>query len=437
MRLQFVGQGRKDADNPTAASADLINCYREPYDGGHVIKSVPGMSVFAGTNGIFMRDMAEIEGDLWVVGGGRLNQIGSSGAVTDRGAVDDGESTVVGNNGNVCVAAGGTYYVWDGAVLHEPTGGAFEGAGSVDFVAQQTVITEPNGRRFQWTDVADPLVIDPLNFATAEGQDDNIIRGMVIAGNQWLFKEKSTEIWYPTGDGFERISGGVIDIGLKSYGLIARLDNAAVFVGDDGIVYLTSGAGLQPVSTSAVETDIIYGQPARAFYYEDEGHKFAVIRLSDRRAWCYDISTGEWHRRGYGPTLRPWPVVSAAKAFGRWHTGSDLGVIYSMARTNTDDIEMRRVMVSRTLERAGTLAEVEFHANVGQLADMPEIMVRVSRNRGMTWGSEKRMSMGALGDYTRRLRLRAQGWGQNHTIELAITDPVDVQMQAEADVVLT
>lgn len=466
--VEFVGQSRKDSDFKQADTSRLINCYREPTEDGHQIKAVLGTGQLAELSAVFMRDMQEIGGDIFAVCGGALYQVEGLGNVTNLGVVVDGESTISGNNGDVTVAAGGTYYVWTGTALTTPSGGAFSAVGSVEFIGQDTVLTELNGRRFQWSDVADATSLNALSVATAEGRDDNIIRAVVINGFLWLLKEKSCEIWYQTATGYERVNGGIIDTGLKSFGLVTKFDGGAFLVGDDGIAYITNGSGLQPVSTPAVETDILQYQARRCFYYEDEGHKFCVIQFADCLSWVYDLSTGEWHNRGSGTMLNPWRVVAAVKAWGYWHVGSDMGKVLRLLRVNTDfDGPLVRKMVSRTL-RTGemqTLSRLELYGRFGEAeagGDVPylingavhalgvddnlilahnpnegamrepELFIRVSRDAGETWSSEKWRSLGEIGHYASRMVWRMLGRSRQFTVEVTISDAVELPIKSKA-----
>ena len=466
--VEFVGQSLKDTDFPAANTSRLINCYREPIEGGHQIKSVLGTGQLADLGTVFMRAMEEVAGDVYCVSGGALYKVERLGNKTNLGAVTDGNATISGNNGDVAVAAGGVYYVWDGSTLSTPAGGAFSSVGSVEFIGQTTVMTELDGRRFQWSAVADATTLNALDFATAEGRDDDIIRAVVINGNLWLMKEKSCEIWYQTSAGFSRVAGGVLDTGLKSFGLVAKFDGGAFFIGDDGIAYITNGAGLQPVSTPAVETDVSQGAARNCFYFEDEGHKFCVIQFSDRMSWVYDLSTGEWHNRASGTQLNPWRVVAAVKAWGYWHLGNDFGKVLRLLRVNTDfDAPLVRKMVSRTLrtgeyqtinrlELFGRIGEVEtggdvtyvlggvdfiltdsdglalFHSLTEGELRPPALFIRVSRDGGKTWGAEKWRNFGSLGDYDARLIWRSLGTARQFTVEVTISDPVELPIKSVA-----
>lgn len=481
--VEFVGRRRQDGDNIAASPARIINFYRETTGSdksGFVLKSVLGTTPFADIGGVFLRDMKAVGSKLFAVVGGALYCVDALGDITNLGAVEDSEETTISsNNGKVTVAAGGTYYVWDDPSLTTPSTGAFSSVGAAAFIGQYTVVTERSGRRFQWSDVADPASFDPLDFATAEGRDDDIIRPTAISGNLWLFGEASTEIWYPTGqagpDAFQRLSGGVLDIGLKSYGLLASFDGGAFFIGDDGIAYITGGSGLQPVSEPSVETSISQNKPTRCFFYEDEGHKFCVIRFTDRPAWGYDVSSGEWHERSFGEGHAPWPAVSAVKFGSSWYLGTDVGQIHKFARVSKDaEAALVRTAVSKTLYIDGNrtrISELEFFPRVGEsflgrnqllvldagggfyleagegyllevdeIADAPrdaKIWIRTSRDGGRTWGDPKERSMGDLGDYVQRTLYRSLGQYRSLTVEVNISDPIEAPLLSSARVIAT
>ena len=222
MKVEFCGAGSRDPDNWQASSSRLVNCYREASQGktGHIIKSDLGTTAFSSVSGVFFRAMAEIEGNLYVSCGSALHKIDVSGGAVSLGATaDSAEASIAGNNGDVTLCVGGNYYVWDGASLSTPSAGAFSSFGSLDYVGNYTVLTELNGRRFQWSALADAGTLPGLNFSSADGRDDKIIRGAAIGGVFYIFKEKSHEVWYNTGESganaFQRQAGGVVDTGLK------------------------------------------------------------------------------------------------------------------------------------------------------------------------------------------------------------------------------
>lgn len=439
MFLEFCGQSQQDSDNRQANTSRLVNCYREPVGGrgGYSIKAVPGTSSFASLTGVFVRAMGEVGNYLYAACGGVLWRVSSLGGVTNLGATDDSAAaTIAGNNGDVTLCIGGKYYLWDGTTLTEPTAGAFSSFGSLDYLANYTILSESNGRQFQWSNVADASDLPGLNFSSADGRDDNILRVMGINGQLYIFKETSYEVWYVTGQAgasaFERVAGGVIDTGLKSFGLICKIDGAAFFVGDDNRAHIL---GLGPVSIPAVETAIATKNPKSCLTYEDEGHTFCAIIFDDCAAWVYDLATREWHERAQGGDLDPWQVSVSQKFGDNWYLGKDGGSVFRLGQTYADaDGPLVRVMQSNTLEGDGAfmkLAEIEIFPRIG--FDAATIELRLSRNGGHSWTDPKQKSW-AVGEYDRRIIWRGLGAARRWTAEVKISDAVNVPVNSQVRV---
>jgi hypothetical protein len=439
--VEFVGQSARDADNIRANPSRLVNLYREPVDPGdkHALKSVLGTTAFADLGGVFVRAMAEVEGDIYALANLKLQKIDTGGSVTDLGVtLDDANASIAGNNGNVTAVIGGAYYLWDGATLTNPVAGAFSSFGAVEYIGNYTVLTELNGRRFQWSGVADPNDLPGLSFSTADGRDDDIIRPLALNGQLYLLKAGSIEEWYLTGEAgalaFERRVGGVTDIGLKSFGLVARFDGGAFLVGDDNRAHMLSGQ-LQPVSTPAVETAIKTCDPQYCLTYDDEGHTFCVITFRDCPAWVFDVATGEWHERAQGAGLSPWQVSASARMANEWYVGRDGGAILHMERSNADEgLPLVRMARSRVLYMDGSrfvVPEVEIFPRVG--FDAATVELSLSRDGGITWGSPKAASW-SVGDYSRRVIWRNLGQFRQAALEVRMSDPVDVPLSSQARV---
>lgn len=443
MLVEFVGQSSKDSDNPQGDPSRLVNVYRESAGTGTAwLKSVLGMEPLTTLPGTFVAAMGNVDGALYAICAGRLYRIGSDGSADDLGAVETGTALIAGNNGHVTVAAGGRYFVHDGAVLTEPSAGAFADFGSVDYFGNYTVLTERGGRRFQWSALADPTDLPGLNFSTADGRDDNLVRPMALHGQLVLFKERSHELWYNTGEAganaFLRVMGGVRDVGLRSHDLIVRFSGAAFMVGSDNRAHLIGPAGLQPVSTPPVETAIKLHGPQACVTYSDEGHTFCAIIFRDAPAWVYDVATGEWHERASGADLGPW-VVSASAMLGReWVVGSTGGQVSILRRVNSDGaVPLVREATSRTLYldgARGVLREFEVFPQRGLAAS--QMALELSRDGGMTWTLPKPRPVGPVGEYGRRVIWRGLGQARSINARIRWTDPVDLCLSSKARVVI-
>lgn len=112
------------------------------------------------------------------------------------------------------------------------------------------------------------------------------------------------------------------------------------------------------------------------------------------------------------------------------------GHIYRMGSTFGSDVESRPI---RRLRRARTLGngenarafvpelEVLHEPGLGLVSGQgvdPQMMLRVSKDGGKTWGAERSRSAGRLGHYDARAIWTRLGSGRRWTPELTVTDPV-------------
>jgi hypothetical protein len=111
--------------------------------------------------------------------------------------------------------------------------------------------------RFYWIEPGE-IVVDPLNFATAERSPDGVY-GVEVFGDQfWLPGESTTEVWYVSGDAatpMQRLQGVVLDRG--SWQNTAQALHETLFLVDaDGGVFTASGGSPQRISTPDIEEQI-------------------------------------------------------------------------------------------------------------------------------------------------------------------------------------
>ena len=428
----------RDDDNRAADTSRLLNCFAEPVGSEIAIKSVLGTEAFADAQDFFLHDMIEVQGTIFAALGSNLISVNSDGNATTLASLPGGETVMSSHDGKVTIAVNGVYYVWDGAALQIPGSGRLSQVSSVEFLGQYTLLTEQNGREFEWTTLADPETRNALYFATAEGDDDNIVRGFVINGRYVLFKQNSREVWYQSGSdasAFSRVAGASQRIGLKAKKLICLTADGAFFIGDDNNAYLTGdGLSLQPISSAGVTTAIKEGTATSCFYYEDELHKFAVIRFSDRPAWVLDLSTLEWHERSETVNHTAWTALDSVKLGSDWYVGNDEGEFYKLVRNNADvSGALKRTVVSQTFGDGSTrqtanLIEIFGRMGYSNLGRDAQVMLRLSRDGAQTWTGEKWRSLGDQGEYDKRATWRAQGQFRKLTLELSITDPAEIPL---------
>lgn len=199
--------------------------------------------------------------------GGRNTDVDTTGSVDTTGvgtitvtAVDDletGADIALGVTSVNTVPSSS----WGGATL---SGGGVHALSGVSVPDGQTpaglatlksyvLVTIGGSGRFYWLAPGE-VVIDPLDFATAESQPDNVLN-VIVAGDQaWFIGEGSTEIWYPTGDlaaPFRPVSGRVYDRGAVE-GTAVNVKGGIILLGADWTVYAIAGTA-QRISNHGVE----------------------------------------------------------------------------------------------------------------------------------------------------------------------------------------
>jgi hypothetical protein len=245
------------------------------------------------------------------------------------------------------------------------------------------------------------------------------------------------------------------------------------YIGSDRAAYLGGSGGSTRISPPNVISDIQASTPSHCFYYEHRGHQFHVIRFDDRPAWCFDATTGAWHQRSSGVEHGPWDIISAVECYGYWHLGSRTGNIYRFGAHPVDASgTLRRTVISRplynddepfTINRLRVFGEFgkysvtetapnwltdqhgfplvdsngQFVLTTNETATATttrpgRIYARFSRDGGRSWSTPRTRSIGKAGEYGIETRWQALGQYKHFTVEINMTDPVDVPLLSEA-----
>lgn len=128
---------------------------------------------------------------------------------------------------------------------------------SLAYVASYVVCVPAQGfdinGRFYWIEPG-AVVIDPLNFATAESAPDPIYAAVAFGDQFWLPGQSTTEVWYFSGNPdapVSRLQGVAFNRGTWE-GTAVQVKESMVIVDNDGAVFQIAG-GLDRISTPAVE----------------------------------------------------------------------------------------------------------------------------------------------------------------------------------------
>jgi hypothetical protein len=362
------------------------------------------------------------------------------------------------NGTQLFIAANPLGYIYNASTnaFQQITDPDFPGAGTVGYIDGYFVFNEPNSQKIWVTSLLDGLSIDPLEFASAEGNPDNVAAIFVDHREVWVFGTNSTEVWYDAGlldFPLTRIQGAFNELGCAAPYSIAKMDNQVYWLGKDargqGIVYKAAGYIGQRVSTHAIEwqmqeyADI---SDATGYTYQQDGHSFYVLNFpTANTTWVYDVATGAWHERASfqnGQFNRH--RASSQMFFNSTTVVGDYqnGKIYSFDLTvYADDGAPQKWLrswralptgannLARTIQHSMQLdCETGVGLNLGQGSN-PQVMLRWSDDGGHTWSSEHWKSMGQIGRSGYRTiwrRLGATMKIRDRVYEVSGTDPVRI-----------
>ena len=447
-----------------AANNRMVNMYPEIIaEGGKepaFLNRAPGLRLLTTVGQGPVRGEWQYGGYAYIVSGNTLYRIDNLYNITTIGVVaNDGPVSMSDNGTQLFIACNGPSFVYNATTLAfaQITDVDFPGALTVSYLDGYFVFIEPNSQRVWTTTLLDPLSIDPLDFASAEGSPDNLVSSITDHSEVWLFGTNSVEVWYDaaTGAGFplQRIQGAFNEIGCAATYSVAKLDNGLFWLGADnrgqGVVYRSQGYTGVRVSTHAVEWQIQqYGNisDAIAYTYQQDGHAFYVLTFPTAQAtWVYDIAAQAWHERASFTNGAFSRHRSNCQMFfnsevivGDFQNGNiyafDLDV-YADGSLPQKWLRSWRALPTgtNTLKRTAQHSlQLDCETGVGGTTD-PQVMLRWSDDGGHTWSNEHWKGMGMVGEYGTRVIWRRLGMTmklRDRVYEVSGTDPVKLAIMA-------
>lgn len=124
---------------------------------------------------------------------------------------------------------------------------------SLDVFNEYVLCVQNQSDRIYWIDPG-AIVIDPLDFFTAERKPDQVLQVRTVGDEFWALGEKTIEPHRATGDGaapFQRIEGRSFNFGIWGGTAVRTKDTSVICIADDGTVFDIAGVP-QPVSNPSV-----------------------------------------------------------------------------------------------------------------------------------------------------------------------------------------
>lgn len=454
-RIGFVGPSYT-LDTVDAACQRCVNMYLVPLDENNeptkvMLLGTPGLknraTIYAGEP---VRGMIQAGINLLVVCGSTVYTLATDDTVTSRGTLNtsQGPVSMATNGTQVFIVDGVDGYIYTIATntLSQITVPDFLGGDSAAFLDGYFVTNQIGTQNYQISSTYDGTAWDALDFAAAEGQPDNLVALVALNGQLWLFGETTSEVHYNSGDTdfpFAPVPGALIQKGCAAKYSPAVGNGTVYWLGNDRSVYRSAGYQAQKISTQAMDQAFAkYSAVSDAFgfVYVQEGHEFYVLSFpTEASTWVFDAMTQRWHERG------DWDVD--ADDFALWRGScavqfNDLlyvgdyanGKVYTLDPSTVTDNGSNIVRMRRTPHASNTMLRlfhrsltVVFQTGVNDMDspdDEPQAALRWSNDAGHTWSNEQWRSLGAQGDYGKRVQWNRLGMARSRVYELKISDKI-------------
>jgi hypothetical protein len=278
------------ANNPQKC----INWFLEP-DGSagkfpFILRPTPGLKAFSTLGSVGqIRGLIEHRGVLYGVGDSTFYSIDSAGTETSEGTIgtDTELVSMAASNDQICIVDGSKGYTYTVSTdtFAEITDGDFPS--SPDQVTYQDgyfIVISKTDQKFYISGISDGQSWNALDFASATGHPDRLMGVISDHREIWLFGERSTEIWYNSGNAdfpFEKRPGVLLHKGLAATNSIARANNSLYWLASDeaGQAIVVKANGYTPVviSSEAVSQALqSYSTISDAYAYNYRGSDMGI-----------------------------------------------------------------------------------------------------------------------------------------------------------------
>lgn len=370
-----------------------------------------------------------LDGALYGVSGGNLyRETTSLGTIAGSGHV-----TMAGYEDNLFVCAGGSIYGYNGTALSAISFPDGADVSAIVVGASRLMALRADTETFYWSDVLS-TTIDALSFASAENQPDRLRDILFIDDVLVLFGAQTTEFWANAGDPdlpFQPIEGRVMERGIKNTGASCKYGTSFVWVTENNQVCL--GDQNNVISNPGLEEEISDSAEAFLFSFYMGGTEYLGLRI-DSGCWVFNARAGTFSNfQTYGSDS--WtPSCYAGGVLG----SSVDGKTYAFDEyLDEGTVLERRFRAGFPLNGGGVpVNTISLRCNVGGTGYLagdytdPVVELRLSRDGGNTWGEWRATTLGAQGNYRKRVAWHGIGMASQPGLlaEFRVTAPVDFRV---------
>lgn len=405
--------------------------YLRPADGIELLGEGPGID----------RGGISWNGTCYRVMGSKLVRISSTGELFEVGDVGTGgQVTFDYSFDRLAIASGGLLFYLTAGVLTQVTDPDLGSVLSVVWVDGYFMTTD--GEFLVVTELNDPFAVDPLKYGSSEIDPDPVKTLLRLRGEIYAVNRHTIEVFDNVGgDGFpfQRIEGAQIEKGAIGTHCACVFADAVAFLGsgreESPGIYIGGNSQANKISTREIDQILLkYTEAQLATVVlesrADKGHQHLWVHLPDRTlvfdaagtaaanapmwftltsgladfsmyrarnlVWCYD----RWICADPSSTKYGQLVDTVSTQYGdkaRWEFGTT--IVYSEGRG----------AIFHQLELVCLTGRVALGAD-------PRVSTAYSVD-GETWGQEKFVSAGKIGDRAKRLVWFQQGHMRNWRIQ--------------------
>lgn len=301
-------------------------------------------------------------------------------------------------------------------------------------------------------------------YFNGESSSDNVNGLYAVGPTLYVFGPKSVDV-------FQRGSGDYEDwirtsytmtnsFGLEAPNSLASIGGSVYFVASGAqygkCVMRVTGTNFEKVSEDWLDTKLLEEstESSYGFCYSVGEHSFYCLQLNSlHETWCCDMMDGEWHQRTSRNSVTEmetqWRVGCVSYYREKFWAFTNDG---SMCEFNGDYwyedfpdgrklpmIRQRQSAVITDGLKPFTFEEMTLECNVGThkfygtpgvpaQEQMPKVLLRVSRDGGMTWGNTRTAYFGRTGEYSHRVRWMNIGYTRLCVIRVTFSEPMDFVM---------
>lgn len=419
---------------PVPKGSGVSQEYLRPADG--LIQNGTGPGVDRG--GI------EWNGVCYRVMGSKLVTVSSAGTVTVLGDVgDDGEYATLDYSFDLLgIASNGNLFFWDPATstLTQNTDPDLGLVLDVVWVDGYWMTTD--GEFLVVTDLTNPLAVNPLKYGSSEVDPDPVNALWKIRNEVYAVNRHTIEVFDKVGGDFfpfQPIDGAQVEKGCVGTHACCVFAETLTLLGggfnEAPGIYMCTNANAMKISTQEIDDILLQYSEAQLALCKmearnDRTHNHLYLHLPDRTL-VYDLVASEATKQQIWFTLTSTTVgfarykaQSFVWCFDRWNIGDptsaavgyttrDIGTHYGAAA--------RWEFGTLMLYNAGNgavLHELELVALTGRVAlgVNPQISTSYSLD-GVSWGQDRFINVGTLGNTLRRLVWWRQGIMRNFRMQ--------------------